>query len=422
MPNKGGTRRGFGAVRKLPSGRFQASYIGPDLQRHNAPTTFETKGDAEGWLASERRLRDRDDWTPPSVRANRPRKGDPTLAEWWPEFIERRRVDGEPLRPTTRAWYDQLFRHYLKPTLGGVPLKGITAARVKAWWDDFPTDRGSSVRPNAYMALRAAMSQALEEGLIIANPCTIKVQRKKKRELEVATREQVATIHSHMPEAFAPIVTIAAWCGLRFGEIIELRRGDIDPERRTIRVERAVSRVHGEFIVGPPKSDAGIRTVSMPSAVADELERHLERHVQPEPDALVFEYCGHHLQQPQFSIWWRYARGMAGRPDLRLHDLRHTSAVWYAQQGATLADLMARLGHSSPTMALHYQHAAAERDRDLTDRMAAPPVQEVSPEAVTPANTSEPDRGSELLAALTALQKLTPEQRAALQTLLKETS
>ena len=70
-------------------------------------------------------------------------------------------------------------------------------------------------------------------------------------------------------------------------------------------------------------------------------------------------------------------------------------------------------------MALHYQHAAAERDRDLTDRMAAPPVQEVSPEAVTPADTSEPDRGGELLAALTALQKLSPEQRGALKTLLE---
>lgn len=422
MANKGGTRRGFGAIRKLPSGRIQASYIGPDLKRHNAPMTFETKGDAEGWLAAERRLRDRDDWTPPSVRANRPRKGDVTLGEWWPEFLEKRRVDGEPLRPTTRAWYEQLWRHYLEPELGDVPLKGITRQRVEAWWEAFPTDRGASVRPNAYMALRSAMSQALEAGLIVTNPCRIKVSRKRKRVLArgVATREQVATIHEHLPEQYAPIVSVAAWCGLRFGEVIELRRGDLDLPSRRLRVERAVSRVRGEFIVGPPKSDAGIRTVSIPIDVVRELEGHLDKYVRPESDALVFEYNGHHLQQPQFSVWWRYAREMAGRPDLRLHDLRHTSAVWYAQQGATLADLMARLGHSTPTMALHYQHAAEERDRDLTDRMAASPVLAAASQAGAGANTSEPDQGGELLAALAALQKLTPDQRAAMRTLLAE--
>ena len=56
------------------------------------------------------------------------------------------------------------------------------------------------------------------------------------------------------------------------------------------------------------------------------------------------------------------ARQAAGRPDLRFHDLRHTGAVLAAQTGATLAELMARLGHSTPGAALRYQHAAAGRD------------------------------------------------------------
>ncbi|MBA2773961.1 MAG: integrase, partial [Nocardioidaceae bacterium] len=63
-----GHRRGFGAIRKLPSGRYQASYIGPDLVRHKAPTTYPTREDAEGWLYKQRGAVTGDDWTPPAVR------------------------------------------------------------------------------------------------------------------------------------------------------------------------------------------------------------------------------------------------------------------------------------------------------------------------------------------------------------------
>ena len=61
-------RRGFGALRKLPSGRWQASYVGPDTIRHAAPVTFETAEDAEGWLADRRREIKNEDWTPPTSR------------------------------------------------------------------------------------------------------------------------------------------------------------------------------------------------------------------------------------------------------------------------------------------------------------------------------------------------------------------
>jgi integrase len=59
------------------------------------------------------------------------------------------------------------------------------------------------------------------------------------------------------------------------------------------------------------------------------------------------------------------ARVTAGRPDLRWHDLRHTGAVLAASTGATLAELMARLGHSTPGAALRYQHAARGRDAEI---------------------------------------------------------
>ena len=62
-------RRGFGYVRKLPNGRYQASYVGPDTLRHNAPKTFDAKADAEVWLADEKRLIGLGTWTSPKQRA-----------------------------------------------------------------------------------------------------------------------------------------------------------------------------------------------------------------------------------------------------------------------------------------------------------------------------------------------------------------
>jgi len=67
---------------------------------------------------------------------------------------------------------------------------------------------------------------------------------------------------------------------------------------------------------------------------------------------------------------WRKARAGAGRPDLRFHDLRHTGAVLAAQEGATLAELQARLGHTTPAAAMIYQHAASEPDKLLAERLS----------------------------------------------------
>jgi integrase len=70
-----------------------------------------------------------------------------------------------------------------------------------------------------------------------------------------------------------------------------------------------------------------------------------------------------------YKVWYP-AREAASRPDLRFHDLRHTGATLAAATGATLAELMARLGHSTPAAAMRYQHAAADRDRAIAEALS----------------------------------------------------
>jgi len=147
---------------------------------------------------------------------------------------------------------------------------------------------------------------------------------------------------------------------------VELRRGDIDLHDEVIRIRRAAVRTGGTFTVTTPKSDAGIRDVAIPPHITLMIEQHLSEFVGRERDSLIFPADnGGHLQPSTLYRHWYRARDKAGRPDLRFHDLRHSGAVLAAATGASLAELMARLGHSTSQAAMRYQHAAQGRDREI---------------------------------------------------------
>jgi integrase len=180
---------------------------------------------------------------------------------------------------------------------------------------------------------------------------------------KVAGLAELEVIVEAMPPRYRAMILLAAWCGLRFGELAELRRHDVDLDARTVTVERAVTSRDGEVFIGTPKSDAGRRTVAVPPHLLPALATHLDTHTGPTSGALLFPaHHGGHLAPTTLHGPWSKARAAAGRPDLRFHDLRHTGATLAAATGATLADLMARLGHSTTQAAMRYQHAVADRD------------------------------------------------------------
>ena len=131
------------------------------------------------------------------------------------------------------------------------------------------------------------------------------------------------------------------------------------------------SGVDGDYLVGDPTSQAGRRTVTIPPHLVPTLVEHLDRHIGPEPGDLLFPagHGGHMAPSTLYKVWYP-AREAAGRPDLRFHDLRHTGATLAAATGATLADLMARMGHSTSAAALRYQHSAADRDKAIAEALS----------------------------------------------------
>lgn len=350
-------KRTFGTANKLPSGRYRARYVGPDGTRHSAPHTFDTKGDADTWLALRRAEVLKAEWTPPST------------GQTFGPYAEKWLADRK-LKPRTREHYGDIIGRHLA-VLADVPLRRITPDLVARWHADLNT--GPTMKAHAYSLLRTVLNTAMAYDLINANPCRVRGAGNAKRvhKVKPASLPEVAALVAAMPEDLRAMTLLAAWCGLRYGELAALRRSDVDPAGAAVRIRRGVVRVRGQLVEGTPKSDAGIRDVAIPPHLAPLIVEHLQRHAAPGRDGLLFpSRTGAHLPTVTLYKHFYRARETAGRPDLRWHDLRHTGAVLAASTGATLAELMARLGHSTPGAALRYQHAAEGRDTIIAARLS----------------------------------------------------
>lgn len=374
-------RRSFGRLAQLPSGRWRARYTGPDGDLHNAPRTFEAKIDAEGWLATERRLIDLDTWTPPDERQARAQALTVTVADYCETVIDRRtRKQPDPLRPGSAAVYRSLVKTRITPYIGHIGLGAVTPATVAAWVDSMATDFPDTKSRNsqAYRLFSSVCADAVEDELLPVSPCrSPKAGRKPKpaRKPLLSTDEYTVLVAA-LPERYRLMAELMAGCALRLGEVTELRKKDVrvvragDAVAATVTVARAVSWTTGETPhIGPPKSEAGRRTVTVPPHVASLLVDHLES--LPSRDALLFtNVTGAQIRPTSFRKVFERAATVAGRPDVSPHMLRHFGAVQAALVGATLRELMDRLGHSTPTTALIYQHTAAGRDAEIAARMS----------------------------------------------------
>lgn len=354
-------RRKFGRIRQFKSGRWQASYTGPDANVYIAPKTFDAKVDAEAWLTDRRREIDRELWSPASGQEERPSAPFGEYAEGW--------LKQRSIKDRTREHYRKLLDNHILPTFADVELRDIAPEAVRRWYAT--TAVGTpTMRAHSYSLLRAIMHTALADDLIDANPCRISGASTARRvhKIRPATLGELETITQSMPAPYQAFVLMAAWLAMRFGELTELRRKDIDLNDEVVRVRRAVVRAGDEFKVTTPKSDAGIRDISIPPHLIPAIEDHLDRYVRTGKNALIFPSVGdpdRHLAPSALYRMFYTARAKAGRDDLRVHDLRHSGAVLAAATGATLAELMGRLGHSTPQAALKYQHIAGGRDREI---------------------------------------------------------
>jgi integrase len=225
-------RRRFGRVRRLPSGRYQARYQGPDGVDRPASSTFATKTDAERWLARiEVEIHD-DHWRDPDL-------GRTSFGEYAAAWIKER----PGLRPNTVQVYQYMLAGHLQPFFGNRAVADIREAHVRRWRGEL-LDSGASPATvaKAYRLMKAIMNTAVDDGIVQRNPCRVRgAGQDRSSERPVLSVREVVALVEVMPERYRALVLLAAFGSLRWGELAALRRRDVEAEQGTVRVERSLT-------------------------------------------------------------------------------------------------------------------------------------------------------------------------------------
>jgi len=170
------TRRGFGRVERIRSGRYRAAYTGPDGRLYRAPITFDAKDDAVAWLSARRAEIQMEVGAPDASARGATRRSVPTMRAYGDLWLEGRRTRGRELRPTTRQQYRMLLDIRIYPTFGDERLDLVTADDVDEWYDALAPGK-ETIRAQAYSLLRTILGSAASarpKPLIPCNPAHIR--------------------------------------------------------------------------------------------------------------------------------------------------------------------------------------------------------------------------------------------------------
>jgi integrase len=330
-----------------------------------ADDTFASKTEAERWLTrTEAQILD-SDWIDPEA-------GKVSLESYATAWI----VERPNLRPKTVQLYQYLAHRHVLPRLGSSAVNAITEGQVRRWRKEL-LDSGASpvTTAKAYRLLKAILNTAADDGLIRRNPCRIKgAAQERSPERPILSIGDVYRLADAVGDRYRALVLLAAFGSLRWGEAIALQRADVDLDARTVRIERQLTEVQRVgLVLGQPKSDAGRRIVHLPEAIIPELREHLEQFGNAGSSGLVFpSRQGLPLRHSQFrNRVWLPALEQVGVKGVHFHDLRHAGNNLAASTGATLRELMARMGHSTTRAALIYLHDSDERQRKIAQGLDA---------------------------------------------------
>ncbi|MDC8981705.1 tyrosine-type recombinase/integrase [Mycobacterium marinum] len=355
---------------------------------------FVSKMNAEAWLKKERDYKERaivtgETWKPPRGRAVEKKAKVLTLAEYGKTVIDQR-----ILKPRTRLEYEAKCAQLIEPKLGRVAVRDLSTTAVRAWFSALDPKLATR-NAHAYGILSMICNTAVRDGLLDRNPCQIvgaTNPKAKKKVKPVSTVELHAIADKLAAEEntarFKALVLLAGWCGLRYGEVSELRRRDFNADCSVLTVSRAVTHSLDPTASKGASSRCRIdttkngeeRTVTIPPHIREDVKAHLASHTGKSPASLLFTPArgGCHLGDCVFNkdVFQKAAKDL-GREDLSAHDLRRFAGSKNAQVG-TLTENMARLGHKTVEAALRYQHSQDGRGAIVAASLSANALAELA--------------------------------------------
>lgn len=347
--------------------RYAVRYRKPD----GAQTTkrgFTTKRDAEQWLTAVEASKQRGEFI--DVSAGRTR-----LKGLYAGWIAAKRVHATENHTRT---LESAWRIHVAPVWAEASLAHVRTREVQEWVTAMAERSSPSVVIRAHGVIAGILDDAVRDRLLLANPARgVRLPKKRgtvSRYLTHAQVRQVAEASGHDLLIYA-----LAYCGLRWGEAVALRAGDVSVLRRRISVTRAMSySPRTGYTVGAPKGGK-TRTVPMPKFLAAMMQARITACTGP--GALVFPAPqAEYLRQPGKSRmvegkrvgvkWWERSLDESGLEWMTPHDLRHTAASLAVQSGANVKAVQRMLGHSSAAMTLDRYADLFDSDLDdVADRM-----------------------------------------------------
>lgn len=350
--------------KRLPNGRWQIRYRDP--QGRPRSKVCATKAEARDFVQDVGHAGRTKAWVAPEL-------GRITLREWATQYMS----TVVHLRPTTVALYLRELDHILE-RFGSTQLRHLKPLDIQAWLAQLLSGgmAASSVH-RKYRVLRRLLQVAVAKGLLVRNPCDgVEPPRVETNEMRFLTPEEVVALANSIDAWFRPMVYTAVETGMRWSELVGLRRSGVDLLRRNIAVTEQLVFIggsvaeerKGRWVRQRPKTRAGVRSISISAFLARQLEEQMTTRSQPGPDGLVFvNMRGGAIGGSIFNKrHWQPARAAAGLDRLRFHDLRHTAVALAVAQGAHPKAIQRRMGHSTINMTLdRYGHLFPEFDREL---------------------------------------------------------
>jgi integrase len=261
---------------------------------------------------------------------------------------------------------------------GSAPLRSIRRSHVEQWV------KGMSARGLApgtvttrFNNVRAVFRAAVRDRLIATDPSDgVALPRRRRAEaaLVVPTAAQVGKLMAAAEAPFRPMLALAAFAGLRVGEVCGLQVGDVEFLPRQLQVRRQVQRVVGAGVeIRPPKFGSE-RVAFLHQDLLEILAAHVATRPGDDPARWLFEgERGNPPHQNTVTYYWSKAKGAAGVSGLRLHDMRHFFASGLIFEGCDVVTVSRALGHANPATTLRvYAHlwpTAEDRTRAASGRL-----------------------------------------------------
>ena len=304
-----------------------------------------------------------------------PRGAELALAAWADEFL----LFARRLSPSTQETYKRDLTRYIVPRFGTYRLGRLPANEIEHWLnDEIAAGLAPSTVHRHYRTLRRMLQVAVEKEKILSNPCDrVEPPRVPKREMAFLDWTEVVALAESINDRYRALIYLAVDSGMRWSELVGLRRSKVDLQRRKVRVTEQLIRLEaGEWLRKETKTAAGIRSITISPQTAEIIRSHLDRYADRGPDALVFpNKAGNPLISSSF--WQHYFQPALQKAGLRVrfHDLRHTSVALAIAEAAHPKAIQTRMGHSSINVTLdRYGHLFPELDEAIAagfgDRLA----------------------------------------------------